>query len=78
MSDKDSGLHSLNSERSLNLQGRLGHMRSDCHVKRHRLSRIQMGEEGLEDLQVIREKENKEGLNDSSTLENRMKSSSPG
>ena len=38
-----------------------------------------MGEEGLEDLQVIREKENKEeGLNESSTLENRMKSSFPG
>ena len=36
MSDEDSGLHSLKSEKSLNLQGRKGHMRSDCHVKRHR------------------------------------------
>ena len=36
MSDEDSGLHSLKSEKSLNLQGRQGHMRSDCHVKRHR------------------------------------------
>ena len=41
-------------------------------------SRIQMGEEGVEDLQVIREKENKGGLNESITLENRMKSSFPG
>lgn len=36
-----------------------------------------MGEEGLEDLQVIREKENKEGLNESSTLENRNRSQAP-
>lgn len=46
--DKDSGLHSLNSERSLNLQGRQGHMRQIVMSKdiAWLKSRIQMGEEG--------------------------------